>query len=209
MELILVRHAQPVADVRSDGSPADPPLSDVGRRQAELAAQWLCETEPHHVCSSPMRRAVQTAEPIAAAAGIAADAVEVCDDISEFDRHDPAYVPMEVMKLTDRARWDQLAAGTFTTDVAEAAAWMEVVVAAFERIVADHGGERVVAVCHSGVVNAYLAHCLGFEADRFLRFDVDYTSVSRVFASGRGHRSVASVNERTHLRGRPDLAVGL
>jgi len=73
--------------------------------------------------------------------------------------------------------------------------------------VADHRGQRVAVVCHGGVINAYLGHCLGLPADDFMRFDVDYSSISRVFVSSTFQRSIASINERPHFVGHPHLAV--
>ncbi len=209
MELLLVRHGLPETHVTRDGSPADPDLSPTGVTQAELLGDLLAEHPPDVIYSSPMRRARSTATHAAARLGCAPDAVVVREGLSEFDRNDTSYVPMEEMKVTNRAAWDQLASGTFSNDVAVVAGFVERVRQNVERIVDDHPGARACVVCHGGVINAYLASCLGFGATEFLRFDVDYTSISRVFASSAGHRSVLSVNERTHLRGRPDLMKGL
>ncbi|WP_420624047.1 histidine phosphatase family protein [Candidatus Poriferisodalis sp.] len=205
MELVFVRHGQPERVVRHDGRPADPPLSEIGRQQAGAVAEWLAEMGIDALYSSPMRRALETAEAIGAATGLTS---AVRDGLSEFDRDSPAYVPMEVMKETDRAQWNKLVSGSFG-DAERSALFVATVNGAVDEIVADHRSQRVAVACHGGVVNAYLARCLGLPTETFLRFDVDYTSVTRVFASSRGHRSVLSVNERTHLRGRPDLAIGL
>ena len=210
MQLLLVRHGQPVTEVHTDGSFANPSLSHIGQQQADLAGKWLAELGVQRVYASPMARALQTAEPIAAAAQLGSDAIVVREGLTEFDSRSSSYVPMEVMKRTNRARWDELASGTFNADdAAGVQAWVEQAVAAIEQIVADHAGERVAVACHGGVVNAYLAHCLDFDTERFLRFDVDYTSVTRVMASGQGHRSVLSINERSHLRGYPELTLGM
>lgn len=205
MELVFVRHGQPERLIRHDGRPADPPLSGIGQQQAAAVASWLVEMGIDALYSSPMRRALQTATAIAAATGLEP---AVREGLSEFDRDSPAYVPMEVLKETDRERWDELATGSFA-DAERTAHFVATVNDAVDQIVAGHRSQRVALACHGGVVNAYLARCLGFDPDSFLKFDVDYTSVTRVFASSRGHRSVLSVNERTHLRGRPDLAIGL
>ncbi len=45
MELILIRHALPLRVETSDGSPADPPLGDEGRSQAERLAGWLASED--------------------------------------------------------------------------------------------------------------------------------------------------------------------
>ena len=42
MELLIIRHARPVAEIRSEGEgSADPPLSPVGIKQAEVTAEFL------------------------------------------------------------------------------------------------------------------------------------------------------------------------
>ena len=42
MELLIIRHALPVAvDNTATGEEADPELSDLGRRQAGALADWL------------------------------------------------------------------------------------------------------------------------------------------------------------------------
>ncbi len=72
------------------------------------------------------------------------------------------------------------------------------VVATVEALVATHPGQRLVLVCHGGVIGAYLAHLLGTQ--RVLFFEAGYTSISRVLAASTGERSVASMNELAHLR---------
>jgi len=65
MEMLLIRHGLPVHKVNSDGTPADPPLSRLGREQARLVEEWLAEEGIDRIYSSPMLRARETAEPLA------------------------------------------------------------------------------------------------------------------------------------------------
>ena len=60
--------------------PGDPGLTALGREQAVLTAWWFRRIELTAVYSSPLRRARQTAQPIAAAAGLA---VQVDDRLRE------------------------------------------------------------------------------------------------------------------------------
>ena len=60
-EIWLVRHADCYQDM-SDG--ANPALSSLGRRQAELLAKRLRELKPAAVYSSPYRRSLETARAI-------------------------------------------------------------------------------------------------------------------------------------------------
>lgn len=189
-----MRHALPVRKVVADG-PADPELSDVGRAQADLLARWLATEPISAVYSSPMRRAVQTAEPLAELTGCALGLVE---DIAEWDRHSGEYVPAEELKAAGDPRWEALAAGHWEGDEAEET-FSSRVRGALETIITRHPGDTVAVVCHGGVINDYLAHVLGLGVNRF--FYPDYTSVHRVAASRAGQRGILAVNETAHLRG--------
>jgi broad specificity phosphatase PhoE len=61
---------------------SDPALNATGRQQADGLAMTLQPTKPRAVAASPLRRAVQTAEVIAAACGLT---VEVSGDLLDRD----------------------------------------------------------------------------------------------------------------------------
>ena len=69
----LIRHAQPVnlgdASLRYDVPPG-PPLSTEGRAQAAMAASFLAGNPPTVVYTSPLDRAIQTAQIMAAQLGV-------------------------------------------------------------------------------------------------------------------------------------------
>ncbi|HBU74808.1 MAG TPA: histidine phosphatase family protein, partial [Acidimicrobiaceae bacterium] len=44
MELLLIRHALPIRREVTEGA-ADPPLSDIGRQQAQLLADYLASEQ--------------------------------------------------------------------------------------------------------------------------------------------------------------------
>lgn len=194
----MVRHGLPVRVLRADG-PADPGLGDEGRMQADRLAAHLRSEDVDALVSSPLRRAMETAEPIARALGID---VQVVDDLAEVDRYSSSYIPMEELRR-DENLWATIAADNEDGVRETKEAFRARVIAAVEKIIETNVGGRVVVVSHGGVINAYLGHVLGI--DRELWFEPRYTSVSRVLASRRGHRNVESLNELAHLR-RPDLA---
>ena len=68
MEIFLVRHAQPEW-VKDGLNIDDPPLTDLGRRQAELLGDWLRGEHFDEVLVSPLLRTRQTAQPILEAVG--------------------------------------------------------------------------------------------------------------------------------------------
>lgn len=203
MELVFVRHGRPVHLENVEGA-ADPPLAEIGHEQAERVSEWLMTAGIDALYSSPMRRALQTAAPFAAASGLE---IVVRDHLREFDHEGSSYVPTEVLKATDPEAYRERIASGFVDEGFDAAGFRRDVVAEVDRIVADHRGQRVAVVCHGGVINAYLGHCLDFPWDDYMRFDVDYSSISRVMVSSKFQRSIASVNERPHFVGNGHLAV--
>jgi len=195
MELLLVRHALPVRAETVDGSPADPGLSEIGHGQAERLAAWLEGERLDAIYTSPLRRARETAAPLARARGLA---TRVSPGIAEFDADASHYVPLEELKATDPERWKALIASGFYLG-GDAGVFRETVARAVDEIVGSHPGGRVAVVCHGGVINAWVSHLL--ETERLFLFEPVYTSVSRFLAAASGERSVVSLNETAHLRG--------
>jgi 2,3-bisphosphoglycerate-dependent phosphoglycerate mutase len=202
MDLLWVRHAEPERIAPGTGVPADPRLTARGREQAERLAAWLAVEPIDVVLSSPQRRAIETAEPVARAHGLD---VRIVEGLVEYDVQSDSYIPMEELRATGdpqlaamyEGRWEDFGAESTETFRSRVAATLDEVVAA-------HPGRRVVAVCHGGVINVALAVVLGLE--RHLWFDPHYTSLSRMIASRTGVRSLASLNERAHLVARRESA---
>ncbi|HYZ93258.1 MAG TPA: histidine phosphatase family protein [Actinomycetota bacterium] len=199
MDLVLVRHAEPVRTINASG-PADPPLTDLGRRQAAAASAWLAEESFDAIYASPMRRARETAEAIAEPHGLE---IALEDGIAEYDRQSEFYIPVEELKTsTDPeliAHWRALAEDRLEDVVEDAATFRPRVADALDRLIAAHPGQRVLAVCHGGVINVALAAVL--DLTRSLWFEPAYASIHRVVASRSGVRSLLSLNETGHLRG--------
>ena len=70
MSLLMVRHGETALNVARVLQPADTPLSETGQRQAALLAARVAALRPAGIVSSPLPRALQTAEAIAAATGL-------------------------------------------------------------------------------------------------------------------------------------------
>lgn len=200
---MFVRHGRPV-HLENVAGAADPPLADIGHEQAQRVGEWLLTAGVDALYSSPMQRAIQTAAPFAETSGLA---MTIREHLREFDHGGSSYVPTEVLKASDPEAYRQRIANGFLDDDFDGARFRADVVAEVDRIVGDHRGDRVAVVCHGGVINAYLGHCLALPKDDYMRFDVDYSSISRVMVSSTYQRSIASVNERPHFAGRPHLAV--
>jgi probable phosphoglycerate mutase len=203
VELLLIRHALPVRRELVVGA-ADPGLSPAGRAQTEHLADYLAAEQFDAFYCSPLRRAVETGAPVAARHGLEP---VVVDDVAEWDRMSPEYVPVEELKAADDPRWRALVEGVWTSDEGPAQ-FRARVLRAIEHIVDSHPGGRIGIVCHGGVINTYLAAVLGLDPARPGFFYPNYTSIHRVMAASTGERSIVTINETSHLRG-TGLPVGL
>jgi probable phosphoglycerate mutase len=203
VELLLIRHGLPVRRELVDGV-ADPELSEAGRRQAEHLAQYLRGEVLDAIYASPLRRAYQTAEPLARSQGIP---VVLDEDVAEFDREANEYVPVEELKATGDPRWHDLLNGIWPEGAETRELFQSRCVGAIEAHIGAHAGQRIAIVCHGGVINAYVAHILEI-AGQTNFFYPNYTSVHRIAAARGGERSILTLNETFHLRG-TGLPVGL
>ncbi|PXX62996.1 putative phosphoglycerate mutase [Nocardia tenerifensis] len=193
MQLILVRHAQPVRITNSAG-PADPELAPIGREQAERVPAALSQHRIVRVVSSPQRRARETAAPTAAKLGAA---VDIIDDLAEYDRDLPAYIPIEDAKVEFRAVYEQIKAGHLPHQIDGKAFRSRVLDAVTEIAAATDPADTVLAFTHGGVVNVLLQEILGLE--RPLTFPIDYCSITRILFSRTGRRTAATINENGHV----------
>jgi probable phosphoglycerate mutase len=180
--------------VDADGK-ADPHLHERGIAQAERLAAWLGEESLDGVWSSPLRRAVDTADPVARVHNLP---ITIDADLAEFDRNDNSYIPIEEMKATRDPRLQAIAEGRYEEFGMDYEAFSAGAINAMEDIIAANSGRKVAVICHGGVINLYLAHVIGMERRVF--FEPAYTSISRVLAARSGQRSLQSLNEVAHLR---------
>lgn len=200
-ELILVRHGEQVLSKDlSAGETVDPPLSELGERQAQAVADRLARTRVDAVYSSPLRRALRTGTDIAERHALAPI---VCEELTEYEpwQKFPAdQSPFEVLPqeeiatmFRDHIRTRRYGSFTYAEDGAEFRAR---VLRRVSSIVDEHLGQRVVISCHGGVINAVLADALGSGFDMPVR--VHHTSLS-VVRGADTRRAVQSVNDFTHV----------
>jgi broad specificity phosphatase PhoE len=192
MQVLLVRHALPLRSEPGQGS--DPDLSDEGKAQVARLPEALARFPISRVVSSPQRRAVQTAEPVAAARELS---VEVDERFAEYDRDLPVYIPIEQIREENPQEWARLAQGHLPSAVDEDAFRARVLAAVGDLVAAADPEDTVAVFSHGGVVNLLLHEILG--TARLLSFPVDYASVTRLLYSRSGQATVATVNAVEHV----------
>lgn len=192
MQLILVRHALPL---RSEpGRGADPDLSEEGWEQSRRLPAALARFPITRLVSSPQRRAIQTAEPVAKDRGMT---VDVDERFAEYDRDLHAYVPIEQIRTEQPEAWARMSAGHLPPGVDEAAFCERVSAAVADVVAAADADDTVAVFSHGGVINVILHQMLG--TPRLLSFPIDYVSVTRLLYSRSGRAVVTAVNGTEHV----------
>ena len=192
--ITLVRHGQTAANRGGllQGR-ADVPLTDLGHHQAALVAAGI-QAAPARVLASPLRRAADTAAPIAERFGLEVEIDErlVELDYGEWDQRSIGDVTPEEWR---RWRHDSSFAppgGESLEDVAARTASF------CSEMLGTEGG--VVAVSHVSPIKAGVAWALGSGAGVTWHLLLDLASVTRVARRPDGRACLASFNETGHLR---------
>jgi broad specificity phosphatase PhoE len=189
MQLLVIRHALPLRSEPGQGS--DPELSADGIAQAKRLPDALARFPITRLVSSPQRRAIQTARPVADALGLT---IDVDDRVAEYDRDLEHYTPIEEASQEDLQR---LMDGHLPGGVDEDA-FIARVKAGVDDIVTAAAHEDTVALfSHGGVINALLHDIM--KTKRLLCAQVDYAGITRLLKSRTGKLGVAGVNSVEHV----------
>ncbi|MFO7177344.1 MAG: histidine phosphatase family protein [Pseudomonadota bacterium] len=175
--LLLIRHGETDAvGRRLVGRLAGVPLNARGREQAERLGDALKTVPLAAVYSSPLERAVSTAEPIARGRGLS---VDVREDLNEADFGE--WTGLEFRELGARpefVRWNAERSCTRPPGgehVAEIQARMARELLEMTR---RHPDATVAVVGHADPLRAALAYFLGMPSDLLLRIDLLPASIS-------------------------------
>ena len=164
MQLYLIRHGQSHVNLPDwTGGNTDKPLTTLGRQQAEALADWLPARLTHidMLYASTMRRARETAEPLAHAYQVAInfdDRVrEIGNNRIDHTAYTTAELPLQYVDFWASAR--PFAPVMVGTPEAESLMHFRTRVGLFiEELVLKHRGKTVVVVCHGGVVEFAFDH---------------------------------------------------
>jgi broad specificity phosphatase PhoE len=192
--IVFVRHGETDANrQRLALGRADPALTDRGAGQADAVATRLGSEPIERVFSSPLRRARDTAAPIARALGVD---VVVDERLVELD-----YGEWDTMSFTDLPR-DALERWrtdpTFAPPGGESLRTVTDRVAGFCAEVLD--GPRAVAVSHVSPIKAAVTWALGTGEELGWRMFLELASITRVSRQN-GTGILLGFNDTSHLVG--------
>ncbi|MBS4102725.1 histidine phosphatase family protein [Tsukamurella paurometabola] len=197
--LILLRHGQTPASVgRLYSGRGNPSLTELGREQAARAAELLRDTAIDAVLSSPLDRALQTADAVAGERGLA---VEVEDDLIETD-----FGAWEGLSFGEARERDPELHGRWLGDTSVAApggeSFDEVhvrVAALLDRVTSEYTGRTVLLVSHVTPIKTALRIALDVGPQLLYRLHLDLASISIADFYPDGGASVRQVNRTAGL----------
>jgi probable phosphomutase (TIGR03848 family) len=177
MRLYLVRHA--MCDgvgsvIRGRASGAS--LNDEGREQAALLSDRLRDAPLHAVYSSPLERALETAEAIATPHQLTP---YIEPGLNEIDFGE--WTGRTIEDLQQLPRWRAFNERRSATRIPGGELMLEVqarMIATIDSLRERHPWGTVLAVSHGDVIKAALAHYLRISLDHILCFEVDPASIS-------------------------------
>ena len=208
-DVYIIRHADALPGPKTvipGGTYDDQPLSDLGQQQAAALGAYWATTAFTAIYATPLRRTQETAQPLASALNLSIHIepdlreVELAGFMSEFaDGTSPEEHAKvlrrrnaEIIRLVTTAGMWSAIPGAEASDLFRAR-----VVAAVDRVAAQHRGERIALFTHGGVINIFLAAVLGIEKDFF--FPTPNTGLNLVRVRD-GRRVLMGINDIAHLK---------
>jgi len=151
-------------------------LNDEGKAQAQRLAHDFNHVQLDAIYSSPLERAVETAEAIARAADLP---VQQSFAFNEIDFGD--WSGQSLPELARDERWHRFNTQRSTTRIPGGESFLEVqgrAVFELERLSQHHAGGRVVIVSHADVIKAVLSYAGDTPVDQTLEIEIWPCSVS-------------------------------
>ena len=198
---LLLRHGQtPLSIEKRFSGIGDPGLTEVGLAQAAAAASRLASSAATVIVSSPLGRARQTAQAVAAALGLE---VEIEDGFRETDFGDwEGHSFSEVRKKWPREMEQWLGSTAVAPPFGESFdATTTRVRQARDRVLARHGGKTVVVVSHVTPIKTLVRIALEAPASALYRMHLDLACLSEIQWFADGPAVVRSLNDTHHLSG--------
>jgi probable phosphoglycerate mutase len=189
----LIRHAATDAlGHKLSGRREAAPLNAEGIAQAKGLAGRLAGEAIDTVYSSPLERALRTAEALAEARRMR---VEVVEPLNEIDMGDWTGARFEDLDHAPEWAFWNVARSQHRPPNGESMLEVQARVARWlERVWRTRGGGVVAAVSHADVIKAALAHALGLCLDHHGRIEVSPASISTIVMGSWGLK-VQRVNE--------------
>jgi broad specificity phosphatase PhoE len=201
-KFVLVRHGESVwnSERRIQGS-LDPELSPRGRRQTDLLVSHLrAHLTPTvaAIYSSPLRRAAQTADQVAATYGIPVVHEPDLREMSLGTWEGKTVAEIQATYPGCYERWLEDPLAFPAPGGEDLRSFEHRVVGSLERMQHTHPKADLIVVSHGGVIKALLCFALGLDVRYLFRLKQDNTAINQIELDGRIRR-VLLLNDTCHL----------
>jgi broad specificity phosphatase PhoE len=201
-EILLIRHGQTHANTTGHWQGwSDPPLTATGHAQAEAVARRLAAERGQIAAlyTSPLRRAMATAQAIAAALNLQPTPIDQLKEIHFGQLEGVTLQDMEARYPHLYARWQDRTDMTFRWPGGERRAdFFARAAHACQHILARHLDSKVVIVAHGGTIRACLAHLLPRQLGQWWTYSLDNGGLTRVRVAENETRLLV-LNDAGHL----------
>ena len=189
--VVLLRHAESANPLVFHGAESDIELSERGRRQAEAVAPFVSAYTPHLLASSAMRRAVETATPIATACGLS---LRIEPDLHERRVGALCGTPTQQREGVWRDTLRRWKKGDTTFAPPGAESFDDIqhrVLPVWQRLTTEAAGQTLVIVAHGIVCRVLLLSLLsGYTVADWNRIGTDNVAISELLQEGESWRAV-------------------
>ncbi|WP_287153035.1 histidine phosphatase family protein [Candidatus Solincola tengchongensis] len=179
-------------------------LNERGREQARRVVEFFRGLKLDAVYSSPLRRCLETAAPVAEDHGLSIQVLEglMEVDMGEWDGRTFDELFREEGEMV--GKWMRNPSSVAIPGGEDFGTVRDRVMSAVREITSRHpGDQRVLVVTHGGPIRGILCEALGMELDGMFRIQIDLASISAVkyFDGGIPETAMVTlVNETYHLR---------
>jgi len=204
--LLVVRHAQTLSNITGHYMGwIDEDLSEEGVWQAEQLSQRLSHWSVAAVYSSPLKRALRTAEIIASPHSLPVQILEELGEIrlGAWEGMFAEEIEAKFPKLW--RRWRRNPSNIQMPDGESLAQVQQRAIAAFRNITHLNQGQQVLIVTHDIIVRLLVAYCLDVSVSIYRRLEVANASLTMIQLINDRYR-LRLLNDTGHLEGSDKLS---
>jgi len=188
---LIIRHGRP--DENNSLCPGDPPLDSQGMQHAVSLAKKLVNEGIDRIVSSPQRRAIDTATPLAKLLNLQ---IEIFEGLAEVDYPSVRYRSIETMREEESAETlARFMASPLQFYGHDPNVFMRNVTSTYRRVFEGEKGQRIAVFTHGVTTKTFISSVLGLSEIRYGKFHLNYCSVTRLSGASFEALRLDSLNE--------------
>ena len=197
-KIYFVRHGQTKANKeRLLFGQLDWDLNNEGIKQSKQAASKLSKIKADYIISSPLKRALHTANIIAVAVGFKPTAIIIDRNLIEKSEGSWEGKSYWQIRKDDPKGYKQWLKDTFRNRPPKGESVLDLdrrVKKFYKTVLKKYNNKKIIVVCHSGPIRLFILHLLKANIDKFWHLKVENGSITEIHLSKK-HAMVWSMNK--------------